>query len=112
LAVWDNGDLVVVVDSDLQSLVPGFLLNKRANIADTLRALEQGDYETAERVGHQLRGEGSSFGFDQVTAMGFELERAAKGADRCAALRWARSLAEFLDHVEVRFSDEVGGDSR
>ncbi len=101
----EGTDLVVVVDSDLRALVPEFLRSKRAHIAETLRALERGDYETAARVGHQLKGEGSAFGFDQVTAMGAELELAATSADRCVALRWARALAEFLDHIEVRFSD-------
>jgi HPt (histidine-containing phosphotransfer) domain-containing protein len=106
----EGRNLVVVVDSGLRALVPEFLRSKRADIADALRALEQGDYETAVRVGHQLKGEGSAFGFDQVTAMGAELELAATSADRGAALSWAGSLAEFLDHVEVKFSDCTGHD--
>jgi HPt (histidine-containing phosphotransfer) domain-containing protein len=101
----EDRDLVVVVDSALRALIPEFLRSKRAHIALTLRALEQGDYEPAVRVGHQLKGEGSAFGLDQVTAMGAELELAATSADPYAALRWARALAEFLDHVEVRFRD-------
>ena len=104
-AINDDRDLAVVVDSTLRPLVPEFLRSKRADIALTLRALEQGDYDTAVRVGHQLKGEGSAFGFDQVTAMGAELELAATSADRCAALKWARALADFFDHVEVRFRD-------
>jgi HPt (histidine-containing phosphotransfer) domain-containing protein len=95
----------VVIDSDLRALVPQFLTSKRADIAQTIAALERGDYDSAVRVGHQLKGEGSSFGFDQVTAMGAQLELAAAGADRSLALRWARSIAEFLDQVEVRFLD-------
>ena len=105
LVVNESKDLVVVVDSDLRALIPEFLRSKRAHIAQTLHALEQGGYETAVRVGHQLKGEGSAFGLDQVTAMGAELELAATNADRCAALKWARALAEFLEHVEVRFRD-------
>jgi HPt (histidine-containing phosphotransfer) domain-containing protein len=104
-AMNEGRNLVVVVDSSLRVLVPEFLRSKRANIADALRALEQGDYDTAVRVGHQLKGEGSAFGFDQVTAMGGELELAATSADRCASLRWARAIVEFLDHLEVRFRD-------
>ena len=105
MAMNEDGDLVIVVDSDLRALVPQFLRNKRADIADTIGALERNDYNTAARVGHQLKGEGSAFGFDAVTAMGAKLEIAATGADQRAALKWARALAEFLDHVEVRFAD-------
>ncbi len=105
MVVNESKDLVVVVDSDLRALIPEFLRSKRAHLAQTLHALEQGGYETAVRVGHQLKGEGSAFGLDQVTAMGAELELAATNADRCAALKWARALAEFLEHVEVRFRD-------
>ena len=111
LSAMNEGiNLVVVVDSALRALVPEFLTSKRANIADALRALQQGDYDTALRVGHQLKGEGSAFGFDQVTAMGAELELAATSADRDGSLRWARAIVEFLDHVEVKFSDCIGND--
>ena len=105
MAMNEGRSLIVVVDSGLRALVPEFLRSKRADIAQTLLALEQGDYDSAVRVGHQLKGEGSAFGFDQLTAMGAELELAATTADRCAALNSARALAEFLDHVEVRFRD-------
>lgn len=98
-------NLVVVVDSDLRAVVPEFLRSKRADIAHALHALERGDYDTAVRVGHELKGEGSAFGFDQVTAMGAELELAATSADRSAALKLVRDLADFFDHVEVRFRD-------
>jgi HPt (histidine-containing phosphotransfer) domain-containing protein len=101
----NEGKECVVVDSDLRALVPRFLSSKRADIAHAIRALERGECHSAERLGHQLKGEGAAFGFDQVTAMGAELELAATSGDRSAALRWARSLAEFLDHVEVRFAD-------
>ena len=104
-AMKDRASLVIDVDSCLRELVPQFLRSKRADIALTLSALERGDLETAVRVGHQLKGEGAAFGFDDVTAMGAELERAAKSADHSATLRWARALAEFLGHVEVRFRD-------
>ena len=105
MATNEDRDLVIVVDSDLRALVPQFLRNKRADIADTIGALERNDYDTAARVGHQLKGEGAAFGFDEVTAMGAKLELAATSADQSAALRWARALAEFLDHVEVKFGD-------
>jgi HPt (histidine-containing phosphotransfer) domain-containing protein len=98
-------DLVIIVDSDLRALVPQFLRNKRADIANTIGALERDDYNTAARLGHQLKGEGSAFGFDEVTEMGAKLENAATSADQCTALRWARALADFLDNVEVRFND-------
>jgi HPt (histidine-containing phosphotransfer) domain-containing protein len=105
VAMNEHRDLVVFVDSDLRALAPQFLSSKRAHIAHTIEELERGDYETAARVGHQLKGEGSAFGFEEVTAMGAKLELAATSTDQCAALRWARALAECLDHVEVRFSD-------
>jgi len=104
MAISEGRDFVVV-DSDLRTLVPQFLSSKRKDIANAIRALERGDCDSAARTGHQLKGEGSSFGFDQVTAMGAELELAAIRGDRSVALKWARSLAEFLDHIEVRFPD-------
>jgi hypothetical protein len=37
---------VVRIDPDLADLIPGFLENRRKDIASIMSALEQGDYET------------------------------------------------------------------
>ena len=42
------------------------------------RGLEAGDYEGVRESGHQLKGAGSSYGFDAITDIGRSLEQAAK----------------------------------
>jgi HPt (histidine-containing phosphotransfer) domain-containing protein len=69
------------------------LANKAERLA---QALSSKDFETVERLGHQLKGSGSTYGFPEISALGAQLE--AAGEDR----QWtvAESLiAEFKQCV-------------
>ena len=80
---------------------PGFLQNQRNDVAAIREALNNGDFETVEHLGHGMRGAGGSWGFDEVTVLGAGLERAAQSGDRDASYRLADELSRYLDRVEV-----------
>lgn len=91
----------VTVEADLMPLIPGFLENRRLDLEAIRTALSQGDVETIQRLGHNMKGAGAGYGFDGVTELGAALEDAAKQRDR---VRLQALLAEFegyLDRVEV-----------
>lgn len=91
-------EILVKIDPSLAELTPKFLANCR-HIADEIRrAIESGDVALPRRVGHSLRGTGSSYGFDGIALIGGEIERAA-GAGDMEALR---TLAERLDRYVAR----------
>jgi HPt (histidine-containing phosphotransfer) domain-containing protein len=93
------------VDPDLRDLVPGFLDHKR----DDTRALLAGvcgknvDFEALSRIGHRLKGEGSSYGLDEISLYGAEIERAARNQDAQAVRRYANELASYLDSVLIEY---------
>jgi len=58
-------------------LLPRYLEHRARDIADLRRALDLGDFPTIVRIGHNLRGNGVSYGFPEVGAMGDALEAAA-----------------------------------
>ena len=95
--------IVIEVDADLSELVPGFLERKRADARAILAALDKGDTETIARLGHKMKGEGGSYGFDAITDLGRGLEEAAKGHDFSAARQLSTELTEFLGRVEIVF---------
>ena len=41
-------------------------------------AIRENDFESIQRLGHQLRGSGSSYGFPEITAIGSEIEAAGE----------------------------------
>ena len=60
-------------------------------------SLDQADFEAVMIVGHNLRGSGGAFGFQAITDIGGDLERAANGADLDASRRLVEELSLYLD---------------
>jgi HPt (histidine-containing phosphotransfer) domain-containing protein len=61
--------------------MPRFLANRRRD-AEVLRAsLASRDFETIARIGHNLRGNGPSYGFADIAKLGECMEAAAESRD-------------------------------
>ena len=93
--------ILVEVDPELTDLVPAFLSRKKADAIAIQKAIDSSDFVTVAALGHRLKGEGGSFGFDVVTEIGAALEQSAKQQDRDSALKLVHDLSEYLEKVEV-----------
>jgi PAS domain S-box-containing protein len=82
-------------------LIPEFLNNRRQDVSVMLDALDRGDFAAVESLGHQMRGAGSSYGFEAITDIGTALEQAAQRVDEDASRKWVGELSRYLDRVEV-----------
>jgi CheY-like chemotaxis protein len=58
-----------------------FLERRRGEIATLHAALERADHQEIRRIGHNLKGVGTSFGFPDLSDLGHRLETAARAAD-------------------------------
>ena len=81
--------------------VPAFLKNCGQNVVVMLDALDRGDFETVEFLGHGMRGAGGMFGFQVITDIGTALEEAAERADTGASRKWVGELSRYLSRVEI-----------
>lgn len=98
-----QGEFVVVVDDDLQDLIPGYLDGRRKDIASILAALERDDLESIRTIGHKMKGSGGGYGFDRITEIGRGIETAAKASNRQVILDETGDLRDYLDRVKVVF---------
>jgi HPt (histidine-containing phosphotransfer) domain-containing protein len=88
--------ITVIVAKDLEDLVPTFMKN-RVKELETLRAsLAGGDLEQMRQLGHRMKGVGTSYGFDKVSALGKLIEDGAKAGDRAVL---SASLADYADYL-------------
>ena len=85
----------------LADLIPGFLQNRAQDVIALLAALDRGDFETVENLGHGMKGAGGSWGFQAITDIGAALEQAAQTADTDGSRKWVDELSRYLDRVEV-----------
>ncbi len=98
-----NDKIIVVVDADLKDLVTVFLDEWKQDIDPMRKSLEDEDYETIRKLGHNLKGVGGSCGFDAITEMGASLETAAKEMKFDLTGKTIDLLSSYLDRVEMVF---------
>jgi signal transduction histidine kinase/CheY-like chemotaxis protein len=80
----------------IDDLVPTFLLARNRDVVQLGEALAQRDYDTARRIGHQMKGCGTPYGFPIISELGMDLERAAVSQDVDLMTRIATDLRIVL----------------
>jgi HPt (histidine-containing phosphotransfer) domain-containing protein len=81
-------------------LLPRFIAHRRRDIGDIGVALARDDFETIARIGHNMRGNGDSYGFPEVSTLGARLETAANTRDRSLVADLAISLEGLIASIE------------
>lgn len=93
----------VVIDSDLEDLIPGFIEKRQEDIQAINAAAATGDYETIINIGHNLKGIGGGYGFDRITKLGAAIEQAGKQQEGDKACELAQVMKTYLEHVEIYY---------
>ena len=104
-AITSPAPIRVYLDTDLKDLTPRYLENRRKDIIVMWDALEQGNFQKVQLLGHSMKGTGAAYGFDQITAIGRKLEYAARDNDSGAIHQNICELTSFLDRLEVVWRD-------
>ncbi|MEO7743540.1 MAG: ATP-binding protein, partial [Usitatibacter sp.] len=90
--------IVVRVDPNLADLIPGFLENRRRDVATIATALGQADFEAIRIVGHNMKGSGAGYGLVAITEIGASLEQSAT---RCASDEIGAQSAKLVRYLDV-----------
>lgn len=93
----------VVIDSDLEDLIPGFIEKRQQDVQLILTAAAAGDFEKIQNIGHNLKGIGGGYGFDRVTKLGAAIEQAARQQEGDKACELAHVMKNYLEHVEIDY---------
>ena len=90
----------VAVTPTVAPLVPNFLANRKKDAQSARSALRRRDFHGLWVLAHTMKGLGSSYGFDGISDIGAEMERAALAHDEPALGRAVTALDVYLDHVD------------
>ena len=93
---------VVYVDEELAELIPEFLENRRRDVEQITRLVQEGKYEELARLGHNMKGSGGGYGFVEISAIGQGIEETGARGDREAITRLCDRLAAYLAAVTVQ----------
>jgi HPt (histidine-containing phosphotransfer) domain-containing protein len=88
-----------------------FIGHRERDVSTILECLEGDDYEGIARTGHNLRGNGPSYGFPELAIVGEALERAAQARD-ASRVREAASQLEAWTIAARERRGEQGAEPR
>jgi len=88
------------VEPALRELVPGFLVNRRKDLEAIGRALHSGNLDAVRAAGHNIRCFSRVYGFDDLTALGEEIQAAADERSTLRIVHAQSRLADYLARVD------------
>lgn len=94
----------IVVDPDLADLIPGFLDNRRRDVATLQVLAAAGGFAEIRRLGHSMKGAGGGYGFDAISDIGGAIEHAALAADAAGIVQQIERLADYLARIDLVFA--------
>lgn len=97
----DDEPIVIRAGSVAGRLLPAFLDRRARDLALIEEALASDRFREIERVGHNLKGTGSSYGCPGVSDIGAALEQAARQHDAAEIRRQAEALPRYLRRVRI-----------
>ncbi|MGZ3621061.1 MAG: Hpt domain-containing protein [Candidatus Binataceae bacterium] len=94
--------ILIAVPEDLpRELVAQFLDACREDLCRLHAALAASDYDRARRLGHQMKGTGSPYGFADITLIGSAIEQAATASSAIELAGQIQLLEAYLNLVEI-----------
>ena len=94
--------ILIEVPEDLpRELVAQFLDSCREDLSRLHVALAASDYDRARRLGHQMKGTGSPYGFGEVTVIGSAIEQAGTACSTAELASQIQLLEAYLQRVEI-----------
>ena len=91
----------IVVDADLQDIVPAYLEARKAELPELTELLVKGNLDALKKAGHKLAGSGGGYGFDKISELGKAIETEAGAENVDEAKRLLSALEDYLVNLEV-----------
>lgn len=87
----------VEIDSDLESLIPQFLENRKKDIETLQQLVDSNNLSEISQLAHKIKGAASSYGFNELSELASQMEVLAKQNSDIAPLK------ELVKKMRVHF---------
>jgi HPt (histidine-containing phosphotransfer) domain-containing protein len=99
----NENDCKVIVQKDLEDLIPVFMRNRHKELDSLRTALAAADFEQLRQLGHRMKGVGNSYGFTHVSTLGKYIEDGARSGDRASLQARISEYEEYLSKVQITY---------
>ena len=100
----DDAEMVIRLDAELQAIVPKYLGNRARDCVALRDYVANQAFAEAKRLGHNMKGTGGGYGFDEISRLGDLIEQAAAAGEGQRIRVLADELADFLARVKPVYS--------
>lgn len=101
LYAMEANTVTITADKDFEDLIPGYLENRRRDMASMKDSLARNDFEAIRILGHSMKGSGGGYGFDAITEIGKRIEESAKKMETEEITRQIDALSKYLSAINI-----------
>ena len=95
----------VVLDKDIEELIPHFLESRSKDIASLTSSIDELNFKAIEMVAHKLAGNAGSYGFTALGEVGKTMEKAAKNENIEIIKAEFEKMKNYLDNIEISYEE-------
>jgi histidine phosphotransfer protein HptB len=95
----------VVIEKELEELIPAFLANRRRDAEAMRTLLLSDDFEGLRLLGDRIKGVSGSYGFVRTAAIAKTIEDKARQGNRAALYLLVEEYERHLEAIEVVFKE-------
>ena len=82
-------------------MLQNYIRRRHADVLAVKQSFSSGDYLNIDMIGHKLKGNGSLFGFPEISEIGAEMEEAAAQADLARVRKVIARFDEAVRQLEL-----------
>ena len=95
--------IVYKIDSDLKEIIPNFMNGRKKDIGLLETAIKDNNFSEIQSIGHKLKGNAGSYGFDGLGEIGHGIERAAKESKLDDIEKLFEDYKSHLEQIEIEY---------
>lgn len=93
----------VIIDEDLEDILPTFLENRSNDIEKIKSALESSDLKAIEVIAHKLAGNAGSYGLHDLGKIGVALEESCNNESLGNIKEYFEQYKDYMARLEIVF---------
>ena len=93
--------IIIKVDKDIECIVPEYIENIKKGCLNIPGAISRADFNFIYKFGHNMKGTGSSYGFEYISEIGKVIEKAGNTRDINVINEEVDKLVDYLERIEI-----------
>lgn len=94
------------IPEELLEIIPGYLDRRGQDIQELKMALEHEDFKTVHAIGHKLKGNGASYGFEKISNLGLDLMNASVQQNKKDLVQLTSDLEREVAEIKLNLLAE------